>query len=49
MSAFGCSKRVPALNADLFTSVTPGASFDSHRRNHDLDAVRAAEASDGNT
>ena len=26
---FWCSKHVPALNTDLFTSVTPGASFDS--------------------
>jgi hypothetical protein len=26
---FWCSKHVPALNIDLFTSVTPGASFDS--------------------
>jgi hypothetical protein len=27
--SFWCSKRVPALNADLFTSVTPGAALDS--------------------
>jgi hypothetical protein len=26
---FWCSKHVPGLNVDLFTSVTPGASFDS--------------------
>ncbi|KAH9055414.1 hypothetical protein EDB87DRAFT_1641220 [Lactarius vividus] len=26
---FWCSKRVPALNTDLFTSVTPGAALDS--------------------
>jgi hypothetical protein len=29
ITSFWCSKRVPALNADLFTSVTPGAAFDS--------------------
>ena len=29
LTSFWCSKRVPALNADLFISVTPGASFDS--------------------
>ncbi|KAH9983798.1 hypothetical protein BJV74DRAFT_980251 [Russula compacta] len=28
-TSFWYSKRVPALNADLFTSVTPGAAFDS--------------------
>ncbi|KAH9025946.1 CHAT domain-containing protein [Lactarius pseudohatsudake] len=26
---FWCSKRIPALNTDLFTSVTPGAALDS--------------------
>jgi hypothetical protein len=29
VASFWYSKRVPALNADLFTSVTPGAAFDS--------------------
>ena len=29
ISAFWYSKRVPALNSDLFTSVTPGAALDS--------------------
>lgn len=29
VTSFWCSKRVPALNADLFVSVTPGAAFDS--------------------
>jgi dihydrosphingosine 1-phosphate phosphatase len=29
ITSFGFSKRVPALNAGLFTSVTPGAAFDS--------------------
>jgi len=29
ITSFWCSKRVPALNADLFTSTTPGAAFDS--------------------
>jgi len=29
VTSFWCSKRVPTLNADLFTSVTPGAAFDS--------------------
>jgi dihydrosphingosine 1-phosphate phosphatase len=29
VNTFWCSKRVPALNADLFTSETPGAAFDS--------------------
>lgn len=29
VASFWCSKRVPALNADLFVSVTPGAAFDS--------------------
>ena len=29
ITSFWCSKRVPALNADLFTSKTPGATFDS--------------------
>jgi hypothetical protein len=29
VTSFWYSKRVPALNADLFTSVTPGAAFDS--------------------
>ncbi|KAI0302802.1 hypothetical protein B0F90DRAFT_1712162 [Multifurca ochricompacta] len=28
-TSFWCSKHVPALNPDLFTSVTPGAAFDS--------------------
>jgi hypothetical protein len=29
VTSFWYSKRVPALNADLFNSVTPGAAFDS--------------------
>jgi hypothetical protein len=29
MTSFWCSKRLPALNADLFTSKTPGGAFDS--------------------
>ncbi|KAH9005584.1 hypothetical protein EDB86DRAFT_3098618 [Lactarius hatsudake] len=29
ITSFWCSKRVPALNTDLFTSVTPGAALDS--------------------
>ena len=29
ITSFWYSKRVPTLNADLFTSVTPGATFDS--------------------
>ena len=29
VTSFWYSKRVPALNADLFTAVTPGAAFDS--------------------
>lgn len=29
ITSFWCSKRVPALDADLFTSTTPGAEFDS--------------------
>lgn len=29
IGSFWCSQRVPALNADLFTSVTPGAALDS--------------------
>jgi len=29
IASFWCSKRVPALNTDLFTSVTPGAALDS--------------------
>lgn len=29
MTSFWYSKRVPALNADNFTSITPGAAFDS--------------------
>jgi hypothetical protein len=29
ITSFWCSKRLPALNADLFTSRTPGSAFDS--------------------
>ncbi|KAH9055409.1 hypothetical protein EDB87DRAFT_1834231 [Lactarius vividus] len=29
ITSFWCSKRVPALDTDLFTSVTPGAALDS--------------------
>ncbi|KAH9171776.1 hypothetical protein EDB89DRAFT_2229826 [Lactarius sanguifluus] len=29
ITSFWCSKRVPALNTDLFTSVSPGAALDS--------------------
>jgi len=29
LTSFWCSQRVPALNANLFVSVTPGATFDS--------------------
>ncbi|KAH9047524.1 hypothetical protein EDB83DRAFT_2677077 [Lactarius deliciosus] len=46
ITSFRCSKRVPALNIDLFTSVSPGAALDSPtqsrpQRNTGMPASRA--------